>query len=93
MKEIAKWQHMQREVTAQMQKEAENWKALTEPMRSLNFRNKNNKESNHIRKKTKQLNKPRKQAYFKKTYMLAYPSWKYICWVQFLTGCTGSFKG
>lgn len=48
-------------------------------MRSLNFRNKNNKESNHIRKKTKQLKKPRKQAYFKKTYMLAYPSWKYIC--------------
>lgn len=84
MKEVAKWQHMQHEITAQIQKEAEEWKALTEMM-SLNT---SNKKSNDIIKK-----KIRRQVYFNKTYILAYASWKYICQVQFLTGCTGSFKG
>jgi len=62
-------------------------------MRSLNFRNKNNRESNDTKKKIYQLKKPRRQAYFKKTYILAYPPWKNSCQVEFLTGCTGSFKG
>lgn len=66
-------------------------------MRSLNFRNKNNKASNYIGKKINQLKKPRgfqeNRNYFKKAYILAYTSWKYICRVKFLTGCTVCFKG